>query len=202
MNRPILRIGKVGGSLFDDDQLPATLRNWLAAEPGINVLLAGGGALADFVRVADRRFHLGEAASHALCLRAMTLTAEMLTKLLPHAQFCRDAEALHHVIAQQPAATIVVDAAGLLQPVAGLAPLPERWSVTSDSIAAHLAGRFAADELVLFKSLDLPHRMTRYQAAAAGLVDPYFPTVSVGIPLVRWINLRGHPGSEQHLTVS
>lgn len=195
----ITRIGKVGGSLLDYDQLPAALRDWLDGHPGVSLLLAGGGVLADFVRDADRRFQLGEAASHALCLQAMRVSAEVLAKLLRDACVVRDPAACSRLIAAGHPATVVLDTAAILGNVEEQHSLPEQWSVTSDSIAAFLACRFGVGELVLFKSLDLPGEMTYGQAAAAGLVDPYFPTAAAGLPQVRWVNLRASPASEQAL---
>jgi hypothetical protein len=69
--------------------------------------------------------------------------------------------------------------------------LPFGWHVTSDSIAASVAGAIEATELVLLKSSELPPNTTRHGAAAAGLVDEHFPLASQELADIRWVNLRG-----------
>ena len=51
-------------------------------------------------------------------------------------------------------------------------PLPHSWNVTSDSIAAWVAGAVGAKDLLLIKP---PH------ATGADLVDPYFAQTSDGL---------------------
>jgi len=68
------------------------------------------------------------------------------------------------------------------------AALPADWRVTSDSIAAWLAERLQADELVLLKSR-LPQASDLSAAVREGYVDPYFPTAARG-RTVRCVNLR------------
>src|SRR5437016_6173909 len=83
-----LRIGltvlKVGGSLYGLPDLPARLRKLLA---DLNtervVLFPGGGAAADAVRELDRMHRLGEDAAHWLALRALTVNAYFLNRILP-----------------------------------------------------------------------------------------------------------------------
>jgi aspartokinase-like uncharacterized kinase len=61
-------------------------------------------------------------------------------------------------------------------------PLPHGWHVTSDTIAAWVAARLGARRLALLKSVDgalgpggdLLAEIGPEEAAAAGIVDPYF----------------------------
>jgi aspartokinase-like uncharacterized kinase len=69
------------------------------------------------------------------------------------------------------------------------APLPHTWDVTSDSIAAWIAARWSADELVLLKSTGMNPGITPDHARRDGLVDGHFPQVAAKVPCVRWCNL-------------
>jgi aspartokinase-like uncharacterized kinase len=69
-------------------------------------------------------------------------------------------------------------------------PLPHSWDVTSDTIAAWIAGRVKAQTLVLLKSVSLPEGATREVAAKLKLVDPFFPLISSALPRVQYLNLR------------
>src|SRR6516162_7930908 len=75
---------KVGGSLLDLLDLGLRLRAWLAQQTRSRLLLLpGGGPTADVVRELDRRHRLGEAASHWLALRCLSVNAWLLSALLP-----------------------------------------------------------------------------------------------------------------------
>lgn len=194
MSRKLLRVAKVGGSLFDFADLPMALRTWLDDQPGVSVLIAGGGSFAEAVRRADAMFAIGDTTSHRLALEAMRISAELLAALLPEAQVLHSLAEVHN---QRASAKVVV-----LHPTELSLPgcsLPQTWDVTSDSIAAYVASELRAQELVLFKSTPLPANMNRTQAAAAGLVDGYFVHAAAAFETVRWVNLRGNPVSERPL---
>ncbi len=69
-------------------------------------------------------------------------------------------------------------------------PLPQSWDVSSDTIAAWIAGQLKAESLVLLKSASLPAGATREVAAKLKLVDPFFPLISSPLPRVEYVNLR------------
>lgn len=194
MNRKFLRVAKVGGSLFDFADLPAALRGWLDNQPGVNVLIAGGGPFADAVRQADATFAIGDTAAHRLALEAMRVSAELLAALLP------EAHVLHSLadVRKQLASSEVV----VLNPLELSLPeckLPHSWDVTSDSIAAYVASELEAQELVLFKSTPLPANTSRARATESGLLDGYFVQAAARFPTVRWVNLRATPVTERPL---
>ena len=189
-----VRVVKVGGSLFEWPLLPAALTKWLESQPpAANVLIAGGGALADAIRQADATFHLGDERSHALCLEIMGVTARMLADLLEgRAPLVSDLES----IASAPRSTswFTLDVRGFMlqqEPQLKGDRLPHTWAATSDSIAARVAVALAADELVLLKSSDPPGDNSCAQLAASGFVDQCFPKVAGDFRgAIRLVNLR------------
>jgi len=189
---------KLGGSLLDNTNLVPRLRAWLAAQPSMpNVLVVGGGRLADAIRDAFAMHTLGEEAAHWLCIRLLGVTAELVARILPEAVLRKRYDEL---IEESQAARLVVfepeqflrEEASVLASVCAnrLAPLPHTWDVTSDSIAARLAEVLNAEELVLLKSALPSGVSTPKQAAAAHYVDRYFPIAAACLPRIRCVNLR------------
>jgi aspartokinase-like uncharacterized kinase len=172
MSRAIVRVVKVGGSLFDWPDLPTALTAWLTQQtPGKNYLLAGGGPWVEALRQAAKTHSLSDAFCHEAAIGLMSTSAAVLRELL--AEHAPEAE--------------VLDARGWLAntPIA----LPNSWDVTSDSIAAAIAQSLSATELVLLKSVGLARDQSLEEAAKSGCVDPYFPIAAARLS-VRIINLR------------
>ncbi|MEX2027090.1 MAG: hypothetical protein WEH44_07310 [Pirellulaceae bacterium] len=187
------RVVKVGGSLFDFDQLAPALRRWLSLEPlRPTVLLAGGGELADAIRRADARHRLGEEAAHWLCVGLLSTTARLLTKILPETELIGELSGLQQRLSEPPRAAIVFDPQPFLVATEPSLPgqvLPRTWQATSDSIAARLAEVLAAD-LVLLKSVAHPAEATLAALSESGYLDAGFAAAAAQIPVVQLVNLR------------
>ena len=162
---------KVGGSLFDHPRLGPGLRAYLnSLESEELMLVPGGGDLADAVRKLDKVHGLGEQTSHYLALRATTVTAEFLVRILDMAEIgtrihIPDCYAFAETDQTRPGA------------------LPASWDVTSDSIAARMAVVLEADRLILLKSIDIPRGTSWKEAAKRGWVDRHFPHVVAGMKI-------------------
>lgn len=157
-----LTVIKIGGALA---AIPYALDRVCAAVGKASrehrlVVVPGGGPFADAVREFDGRVGLSADAAHWMAILAMDQYAHALADRIPGA--------------------VLVDEPGLISEavydgrVAVLAPsrwmrsadvLPHSWEVTSDSIAAFIAGAIDAVRLVLVKPAD--------QSAP---VDSYFGT--------------------------
>jgi 5-(aminomethyl)-3-furanmethanol phosphate kinase len=190
-----LRVLKLGGSLLDMPQLAEVFGEWLARQPPLaNLMLVGGGSLADSIRAADRTHGLGEAASHALCLEVLGVTAALGREIFAHAQLCTRVDQID----RRPSAALqIFDVRDFLrrQPTVdrdgthNAECLPATWQVTSDSIAAHLARAVDAEELVLLKSALPDSGPTAVELADSGFVDEFFPR-ALGRQSLRIVNLR------------
>lgn len=140
----VIKIG--GGSLQAMGALDAALVVLNAAIGCRCVVVPGGGPFADAVREVDRRVSLSDGAAHWMAIRAMDQCAELLASRLERG-----------VLVQTPAGIRDAIRSGRI-PV--LAPfqwlrsadaLPHSWDVTSDSIAAWVAGELGIPQLVLVK---------------------------------------------------
>jgi len=138
------------------------------------VVLPGGGPFADAVRQMFTRVNIGEDAAHWMAVLGMDQYAHALAARLPEAALV-DGEG--GIAAAVQAARLPV-----LAPYRWLRaadPLPHSWEVTSDSIAAWLAGELRARRVVLIKPAP---------GDPAKLVDSFF--------------LRALPRGVEHLVVT
>jgi len=194
--RQQVRVVKVGGSLFDWNQLPIALGRWLDAQsPACNILIAGGGGLADVIRQADATHALGEQTAHELCVDLLGVMARLLEALLAgRALRVTYSNLQERQTANRLPGCCVLDVRDFLdiESTAPLRSLPHSWDVTSDSIAAWVACALPANQLVLLKSREPPGEPSPDALAAAGYVDRGFPTaVAPFAGTVRMVNLRG-----------
>jgi aspartokinase-like uncharacterized kinase len=186
-----VRVVKVGGSLFQWAGLRESLIGWLAAQsPAANVLVAGGGQLADVIREADARFALGQEASHWLCVEVLGVTARLLSKVLRQSRLAVTLEEARQLVSlAAPDQPIVFCPVRFLREVEfqlDAHPLPHTWDATSDSIAARVAVALRAEELVLLKSAEPPEN----KETSGDYVDACFPQAAKGLSQVRFVNLR------------
>lgn len=196
----MIRVIKVGGSLFDVPQLPERLRAWLDAQsPAHNVLVAGGGMLVEQVRTWNAAEALDEAAAHWMCVDLLTVTAHLLHAWLPEIPFIEDDGLLFQRV-NQPGVTIFGPARWMHHSEPRLAGtrLPANWETTSDAIAGRLAAALRADEFVLLKSV-LPRCRAADDLsalAALGYIDPVLAQMAHELPLTRLVDFRSEPVAE------
>ncbi|MEK6238479.1 MAG: hypothetical protein N2C14_27490 [Planctomycetales bacterium] len=191
MTGPGVRVVKLGGRLLESRGLGDRLQAWKQRQPPArNCLIVGGGRLADAVREWDAVHELGAEAAHELAVRAMTLNARLMLRLLADAVLT-DAPCDFETWGAPDGWTILDPSRFVLgEDETDSAPrLPASWEVTSDSIAAFVAGQLGGAELVLLKSALPTLNSTRAEASAAGYVDAYFPTAAANVARVRCVDL-------------
>ncbi len=187
MNSVKLRVAKLGGSLLAHANLRDAVTQWCESNPCEQLLIVvGGGLWADGVREAFDRFQLDEATCHWLCIDLLSQTASLAATILdlPLLRDVADAEA--HSFDLNRA---IFDCNRMLRDLQDeqRSNLPESWSVSSDSIAAHLAERLQANELVLWKSATPPEGSLETWSQT-GYVDSHFPIAAKRLR-VRAVNL-------------
>lgn len=199
-----LTIVKLGGSLLGSVEIDAWLAEILAWG-GPAVIVPGGGSFAEHVRQQQAALGFDDTTAHRLALLAMDQVAVLLAsrwnglkRHLPakwtpvrvaQTRQNKDIEVVSDssgsetalVLAATPAEVTGAVARGRIAvwlPAAMVladSDIPRSWDVTSDSLAAWLAGRLGAERLLLVKSRDVDAPVTAHDLAGAGIVDPLFP---------------------------
>src|SRR5438552_9543793 len=160
-----LVVVKVGGGLLARrDDFDRALRAIAeAAREQRMLIVPGGGPFADAVRDVDDRFRLADDAAHWMAVLAMDQYAHVIVERLPGAALVSDTREIDRALAERRIP--------VLAPFRWLRdadPLPHSWDVTSDSIAAWIAGAVHARRLMLLKPSS---------ASGSELVDPWFSRV-------------------------
>ncbi len=167
--RSRLAIVKLGGSHATGPHI----KDWLAAiaaEAGSIAIVPGGGPFADAVRTAQAGIGYDDRAAHAMALMAMAQFGAALTSLNPALRLAASRAAIRRALKERKVPVWSPE------PMARAAALPETWDLTSDSLAAWLAGALGAGGLVLVKHgrFDAP-AIAAQALVARGVVDPLFP---------------------------
>lgn len=156
---------KLGGSLLRHPPLHAAALQAVAAVASSDrlVIVPGGGPFADTVRALDGQLSIGDDIAHWLAIRAMDAHAELASARLTDGMLVESPAAIHMALD--------TDRIPVLAPSRWLRerdPLPHSWDVTSDSIAAWVAGELCSPRVVLLKAVG---------GTIISLADRWFPRV-------------------------
>ena len=165
-----LTVVKLGGSYA----FSTHLKSWIDAIAlcaGRVVVAPGGGPFADAVREVQRKMGLDDRAAHHMALLAMDqygcALASLGRRLIP----APSAAAIRRVLLDGG-----VPVWSATRMVLGAKDIPWSWDVTSDSLAAWLAGRIGAKRVLLVKHVEPSADLLRAEdLVARGIVDPAFP---------------------------
>jgi probable H4MPT-linked C1 transfer pathway protein len=158
---PTIVVVKVGGALLSyPSHLETVLRQIDDATALRLLVVPGGGPFADAVREVDAAAGLSNSAVHWMAILGMDQYAHLIASRLSRAVLVEDVTGIHQALGS--ARVPVLAPSRWLRQVD---PLPHSWDVTSDSIAAWVAGASGAAHLVLIKPPG---------ARGNGLVDPHF----------------------------
>jgi aspartokinase-like uncharacterized kinase len=162
---------KFGGSCAASPDLG----RWVAAVEKARipvVIVPGGGPFAKTVRRYQPRIGYDDEAAHEMAILAMEQFGCALVSLGTRMVRAHTTEAIAAALEDgkipvwMPRDTVL--AAG---------EIPKDWCVTSDSLAAWLAGRLPGARLCLVKQIDVPESATVAALAGAEIVDECFATL-------------------------
>lgn len=174
---------KVGGSLLGSEELERWLGLFAKFSDGNIIIVPGGGVFADAVRDAQKVSKISEACAHKLAVLAMDQFGLLLANMNPDLAVARTEMEIdertwqHRCTVWLPSQMVLADDS-----------IPQTWDVTSDSIAAWLAGKVNAQHLVLVKSdkpdgPDLNLRMM----SETGIVDEAFSDFVLNKTFGKWM---------------
>lgn len=161
---------KIGGSLSRSDALADCLNVLEKNYQGRAVVIVpGGGAFADQVRLAQQHWQFDNYTAHRMALLAMQQTALMLKGLKADFVIVHNVAAIHYQLDRHK--TVIWSPDILELDNAGIAA---SWDISSDSLAAWLARTLAASELILIKSAVIDASLSLHQLAEQQIVDKAF----------------------------
>ena len=164
-----MKVVKVGGSLERSCDLKTYLTKIEEHYPSGLIIVPGGGVFADTVRQAQQRWHFDDDCAHHMAIIGMQQMALLFQSILCGFQF---ANSVKEIIERSGDGERLIwwPDFQLLE----LAGIAASWDVTSDSLAAWLAGAVNADELILIKSAEIPAGLDLSELTRLGIVDPCF----------------------------
>ena len=174
---------KLGGSLLGSPELVKWLEVLTRHGDGKIVIVPGGGIFADAVRESQKLSNSSDAVAHKMAVMAMDQYAVLMTGLNP-ALVTAESELeiaerswQHRAIVWMPSKMVCADEA-----------IPANWQVTSDSLAAWLASRLNAQQLILVK-LQRPklEQISLERLIRDGMVDEHFGDFTAGQNFRTWV---------------
>lgn len=174
---------KIGGSLLGSPELERWLALFAKFSDGNIIIVPGGGVFADAVREAQKLSKITDKCAHKLAVLAMDQFGLLLANMNPLLVTARTEMEIdertwqHRCIVWLPSQMVLAED-----------NIPQNWDVTSDSIAAWLAEKLDAQQLVLVKS-DKPQgaELCVRMMAKDGLVDKAFSDFVLNKTFGRWM---------------
>lgn len=166
--QPGLLVLKLGGSLLETGRMAAILA-LVAKRHRPVVIVPGGGSFADQVRRSQEEHGFDDATAHRLALFAMHQMANVIVSRSPHFVPAASPDEIARVLATNHVPVWLPSAMALAD-----ASIPKSWDMTSDSLAAWLAGQLGASGVALVKSCAVDEDASLASLTAAATVDPLF----------------------------
>lgn len=176
-----LLVARIGDGLAGTPHLKVWL-DALAAWPGALVIAPGSGPFGAAAREAAQAMELNAVAAQRIALMAMDQYAFALAAVRPSPVIAESASELRAAI---EARRIAIWAPARM--VAAATDIPAASEISSDSIAAWLAGRLGATYLLLIEDADPPTPVSTAWLARRAMVDARFPDFAAVAGRPIWI---------------
>ncbi len=181
--RKTVWVVKVGGSLLGSEELERWLGLFAKFSDGNIIIVPGGGVFADAVRDAQKVSKISDTCAHKLAVLAMDQFGLLLANMNPDLAIARTEMEIdertwqHRCIVWLPSQMVLAEDS-----------IPQSWDVTSDSIAAWLAEKVNAQQLVLVKS-DKPDgpELNLRMMSETGVVDEAFSDFVLNKTFGKWM---------------
>jgi aspartokinase-like uncharacterized kinase len=179
MHRPGPTVIKLGGSFA----FSADLGNWIAAIAGCGgsaVIVPGGGPFADAVRAAQVQMGFDDRTAHRMALLAMEQYGCAIKSLHEALSLAGSLDSIRRGLAGHQVPVWLPTQMAL-----SATDIPPSWDVTSDSLAAWLAGKIGAARLLLVKQVEPAQGTARVaDLAERDIIDAAFANfhAASGVP--------------------
>ncbi len=161
---------KLGGSLSRSDALINCLSSVQKKFQGRAVVIVpGGGAFADQVRLAQQRWQFDDKTAHSMAILAMQQMALLINGLKSDFTIVHSVADIRKQLHQQK---IIIWSPNIVE--LDNAGIQASWDITSDSLAAWLASTLSATELILVKSAKIDPGHSLVELAKQDIVDKGF----------------------------
>ncbi len=159
---------KIGGSLTRQPETLLPILDIVNRGSRPLAVVAGGGAFADAVRVAQTRIGFADRTAHRMAILAMHQNALMMSSVASSLTPLESLGDIHTALAQGGKAIWLP-----LKECESDREIPASWEATSDAIAARLAERLSGLPLVLVKSRGaMGQHNDPLKLAAENMIDP------------------------------
>lgn len=191
------RVVKVGGSLLARPDLNRVLTQWLDRQAMAETLVVvGGGGLVDAIRELDANRPGDPVETHWLCVDLLGMTFRLMSTWFPW-PIITTREQLQHGLSRgfsdHSPTLVAVHSFYRRDQDDENKTLPQNWQTTSDAIAALLALRVDADELVILKSCEIAPSLRIDELTARGILDEAMPAIAPSIRKIRVESLMQSP---------
>ena len=133
------------------------------------IIVPGGGAFADQVRIAQSHWHFDDTTAHKMAILAMQQMALLIQGLKSDWVLADSTISLSEGL---KANNVLIWSPCIKELAAN--HIAESWDITSDSLAAWLANKLSAQHLILVKSASIDQNLSLQELSEIGVIDKCF----------------------------